>query len=229
MQNDLTSLARNGVLRVAINTGNRALVQLNDDVLSGVSPALADRLAQQIGSTWVPVIYPGAGSVFEDATKDVWDIAFLAIDAKRAEKIAFTRAYVTIEATYAVRATSKFQDVGTVDSPDVKILTSHGSAYDMHLTSSLQAATLERFGTPSESFEAFRKGRCDAVAGIRASLMQFFGNDENVRILPGVLTKVEQAMVLPDRRDPRVVALDAFVAQAIDDGFIAQTLSRSPS
>ena len=77
---DLRSLAHNGVLRAAINTGNKALVQQTGDTLGGVSPALARRLADAIGARLQPVIYSGAGPVFDDAHKDVWDIAFLAID-----------------------------------------------------------------------------------------------------------------------------------------------------
>ena len=142
MPADLRTLARDGVLRVAINTGNRALVQDNGTVLEGVSPALARRLADEIGAQMQPVLYGGAGKVFADAGKDIWDVGFLAIDAMRAEKIAFTRAYVTIEATYAVRVNSSFQDVGDVDSAGVSVLTSTGSAYDMHLTSTLQDAWL---------------------------------------------------------------------------------------
>lgn len=227
MQKDMASLAQNGILRVAINTGNGALVQQEDGVLSGISPALATRLADQIGARMQPVVYGGAGKVFADADQDAWDVAFLAIDAMRAEKIAYTRAYVTIEATYAVRADSRFQSISDIDSPGVRVLTALGSAYDMHLTQTLQHATLERSGTPSESFAEFRDGRCNAVAGVRASLMSFFADDPHIRLLPGVLTKVEQAMVLPDRRDPRIVALDAFVSDAMEDGFVARVLAQT--
>ena len=138
MRKDMASLAQNGILRVAINTGNGALVQQEDGVLSGISPALATRLADQIGARMQPVVYGGAGKVFADADQDAWDVAFLAIDAMRAEKIAYTRAYVTIEATYAVRASSRFQSISDIDSPGVRVLTALGSAYDMHLTQTLQ-------------------------------------------------------------------------------------------
>ncbi|MHA6324281.1 transporter substrate-binding domain-containing protein [Roseivivax sp. CAU 1753] len=224
MPTELANLARDGVLRVAINTGNRALVQTDGSDITGVSPALARRLAAEIGARMVPVIYAGAGKVFADADQDKWDVGFLAIDAMRAEKIAFTRPYLTIEATYAVRAGSDFRDVDDVDRAGVTVLTATGSAYDMHLRSALKHATLERSGTPPESFAEFRDGRCDAVAGVRASLAGFFEADPEVRILPGVLTSVEQAMVLPDRSDPLIGALDAFVMRAIDDGFVASAL-----
>lgn len=225
MEPTLKSLAQNGVLRVAINTGNRALVQENGTKLEGISPALARRLAKEIGAKMRPVVYSGAGKVFADSEKNIWDIGFLAIDAMRAEKIAFTRAYLTIEATYAVRAGSAFQVIDDVDRSGVQVLTATGSAYDMFLTSALQHANLQRSGTPSESFEDFRKGRGDAVAGVRASLTEFFEGDTDVRILPGVLTKVEQAMVLPNRADPRIAALDDFVRRSISDGFVSAALS----
>lgn len=207
-------------MRVAINTGNRALVQEHAGIFKGVSPALAQRLADEIGARMEPVIYSGAGKVFEHAHQDKWDIGFLAIDAMRALKIAFTQPYIVIEASYAVRADASFEDVEDVDTEGVRVLTSTGSAYDMHLTKTLRHATLERSGTPPESFSEFRAGRCDAVAGVRASLEGAFAQTPEIRILPGVLTSVRQAMVLPDREDPRIVALNDFVARAIESGFV---------
>ncbi|MGB3688841.1 MAG: transporter substrate-binding domain-containing protein [Jannaschia helgolandensis] len=224
---ELKALAHDGVLRTAINTGNRALVQGDANTLAGISPALARRLADEIGATMMPVVYPGAGRVFADAQQDKWDVGFLAIDPQRARAIAFTRPYLTIEATYAVRADSDFHDVDDVDRSGVQVLTSAGSAYDMHLTSSLQHARLQRSGTPPESFAAFRDGQCDAVAGVRASLVEDFENDPAIRILPGVLTSVRQAMVLPDPQAPLIAALDDFVARAIGDGFVASIMAET--
>lgn len=220
MTQTLENLARDTRLRVAINTGNRALVQRDGDDLNGISPALARRLADEIGAHMVPVIYEGAGAVFNDAGYNKWDVGFLAIDDRRAEKIAFTRPYIVIEATFAVRTSSDMVDVGDVDRAGVRVLTSTGSAYDMHLSKSLQHAALERSGAPAESFAEFRGGRCDAVAGVRESLAGFFGDDPRVRILPGVLTSVRQAMVLPGADNPIIGALDDFVARAIAEGFV---------
>lgn len=225
MKSELKTLTRDGILRAAINTGNRALVQIDGEKFKGVSPALAQRLADEIGAKMVPVVYSGAGKVFADAGNDIWDIGFLAIDPMRAEQIAFTQPYIVIEASYAVRATSAFKDIDDIDKPGVQVLTAKGSAYDMHLTKTLQNAQLERFGTPPESFVAFQSGRCDAVAGVRASLEGFFGSDPDVRILPGALTSVHQAMVLPKRDDPRITALDDFVARAIADGFVKAAIA----
>jgi polar amino acid transport system substrate-binding protein len=128
---------------------------------------------------------------------------------------------VTIEATFAVRAGSPVQDIASADRAGVRILTSKGSAYDLHLTKTLRQASLERLGTPTESFDAFRKGAWDAVAGVRASLEAAFGDDPEVHILSGALTTVEQAMVLPGAQNSAIPLLDTFVADAIADGFVA--------
>lgn len=226
MRTRLPEIARGGVLRAAINTGNRALVQTHDGALEGVSPALARRLAEDLGADLRPVVYSGAGAVFEDADRDRWDVAFLAIDATRARKVSFTRPYVTIEATYATRADAPVHEIAEADREGLTVLTSTGSAYDMYLTAALRHARLERSGTPTQSFEEFREGRGDVVAGVRESLQRFFSNDPSVRILPGVLTKVEQAMVLPGADNPLTPALDAFLARAIEDGFVARHARR---
>lgn len=218
---ELVSLARDGVLRAAINTGNRALVQKTGDRLLGISPALAERLSVVIGARLELVVYAGAGAVFEDAMQDAWDVAFLAVDPKRAEKVSFTRPYVTIEASFAVRAQGPIQTLSDADQEGVRLLTSKGSAYDLHLTKTLKRAHLDRHGTPPESFEAFREGSWDAVAGVRASLEAAFSDDPDIRILPEALTKVQQAMVLPGAHNPMIDALDNFIAEAIDEGFVA--------
>ena len=221
---ELSKIAGDGVLRVAINTGNRALVQGDKGRFNGVSPALAERLASEIGARLDPIVYTGAGRVFADALKDVWDVAFLAVDPLRAEKVSFTSPYLTIEATYAVRAASALMGLEDIDRDGIEVLTASGSAYDMYLTDALQHASLERFGTPFESFEAFQNGKCDAVAGVRASLEDKFGNDPSILILPGILTSVQQAMVLPGAQNPNIILLEDFVTRAIADGFVADHL-----
>lgn len=224
MEEDLAAIATAGTLNAAINTGNRALVQERHGELSGVSPALARRLAEEIGVPLRPVVYSGAGRVFADAGAGAWDVAFLAIDPLRARKVSFTRPYHTIEATYAVRADSPIGTPEEADRPGVTVLASTGSAYELYLSKALRHAHLDRTGTPAESFGQFRAGRGDVVAGVRASLERAFGGDPAYRVLAAPLAKVEQAMALPAPDDRRIAALDAFVARAIDSGFVASEL-----
>lgn len=217
----LDGIAPNGPLRAAVNLGNAAIARRTAaGELEGIGPALAARLAGEIGVALEPVVYEGAGRVFADAETGAWDVAFLAIDPRRAEVVAFTRPYLTIEAIYAVRADSPFRDVGEADRPGRRLLVAQGSAYDLHLSEVVRHAALVRAGSPGESMRLFRDGEGDMVAGVRESLEREFGGDPGFRVLPGRFKAIEQAMVLP-RHDPRLVeALDDFVARAIADGFI---------
>ena len=221
MQNEGAKLlAPTGVLRAAINTGNRALVRRDGAHFKGISPALATRLAQELGMPLQHVVYEGAGKVFEDAGRDKWDVAFLAIDEVRAQQITFTRPYKVIEATYAVRTASGFTHCSDLDREGRHVLTAKGSAYDLYLTKNLRLAQLIQSGTPMQSFEEFASGNYDAVAGVRASLEAAFAERRDIQILPDALTSVSQAMALPNPADPRIYALDAFVERAMTDGFV---------
>ena len=214
----LAGLAPKGRLRAAINTGNRALVQVVAGALEGPSPTLARRLAREIGVPLEPVLYEGAGRVFADAGRGVWDVAFLAVDATRAQAVSFTRPYHRIKATYAVREGGQVTSPEDADREGVTILASQGSAYQLHLERVLRHATLRVGGTPGETFERFRAGEGDLVAGVRESLRRAFDGTDGIRVLPGTLVEVRQAMVLPGPGAPLLPLLDAFVAREVARG-----------
>src|ERR1700690_3990594 len=77
-----SSLAPNGRVRVAINYGNAALAQRNAETgkLSGVSVDIAEELGRRLGLPLTLVPFDAAGKVSAAATKDMWDVAFLARD-----------------------------------------------------------------------------------------------------------------------------------------------------
>ncbi len=221
MTGHLARIAPKASLRAAINLGNRALARQDGDTLGGITPALARRLAEKIGKPVEFILYDGAGKTFADATQDVWDLAFLAIDPARAKKVSFTRPYKEIIATYAVRDDSPINDVAEADTPGTSILVGHGSAYDLHLTATLRNADLVRAADPGESFERFRQGEGDIVGGVLESLQRAFPAGSGVRVLPGRITTVRQAMVLPCHDADMTAALDTFLAEAIAEGFVA--------
>ncbi|MBM9593197.1 transporter substrate-binding domain-containing protein [Roseitranquillus sediminis] len=220
MSEQLRAIAPGEALRAAINLGNRALAREEDGELRGITPALAKRLADEIGKPVEFVVYGGAGKTFDDAGEDRWDVGFLAIDPERAKTVAFTRPYKEIVATYAVRDDSPVRSVEDADKPDTRILVALNSAYDLYLTKALQHADLIRASDPGESFEMFRRGEGDLVGGVLQSLQRAFPEGSGVRILPGRITAVRQAMVLPYHDADRIAALDAFVERAIADGFV---------
>merc|ERR1711971_754733 len=88
-------LAPNGKLRVGINTANKLLVEeeAGTSKLSGIAPALGERLAEDLGGDTAVVFvpYPTPGAMAADP--DSWDVAFMGAEPSRAKTVAFSDAY----------------------------------------------------------------------------------------------------------------------------------------
>jgi hypothetical protein len=102
-----------GTLRAGINAGN-ALTR-------AVGAQLARELARRLGAEAVLVEYPTPGAV-TDAVGKEWDVAFIAADPERTGTLAFTPAYVELDATYLVRDAS-IRTVADVDRAGATIAT----------------------------------------------------------------------------------------------------------
>ena len=214
-------LSDGGRLRAAINLGNKALVQREGDAEpTGVSPAIARKLAERLGLPLEMVFFNGAGAVARVAADDVWDIAFLAVDPDRQDVVAFTEPYVLIEGTYAVRSGSGIGSVADADRVGTRIVASVGSAYELFLKRSLKQAELVPAETPASSMHAFLGGEGDAVAGVRQTLEAFFRGRDDIRILPDRITAIGQAMAVPVAKAEAVPELNDFLAELDRSGFI---------
>src|SRR5690625_7504859 len=91
-QNVINELAPTGLLRAAINSGSPVLAQRRPESpeIQGVSAALARELAKRLGLEIRFLSFDAAGKVFEAVSDGVWDLAFMAVDPRRAEAVAFT-------------------------------------------------------------------------------------------------------------------------------------------
>ena len=126
-----SELAPAGKLRVGLNHGNFLLV--GRDPASGEPRGVAADLARELGARLgVPVefvSYEGAGQLAEAVKAGAWDVGFLGAEPQRADEIAFTAAYLEIEATYLVPAGSPIGSMAEVDREGVRIAVSARSAY----------------------------------------------------------------------------------------------------
>jgi len=112
----VSELAPHGVLRAAINMGNFLLVTGRSPAgdPAGVSPDMAAAIAERLGVPVKYVPYAKPGELADAAGSDAWDIGLIGAEPARAEKIAFTAAYVEIEATYLVPAGSSLRTIDEV-------------------------------------------------------------------------------------------------------------------
>lgn len=225
----LHNLAPTGELRVAINYGNPVLAQrhASDNFPQGVSADLAREIARRLGVVPRFISYDAAGKVFEGLDTNTWDLAFLAVDPIRAEKIAFTKPYVLIEGTYLVAESVPFQSVADLDQDGLRIAVGKGAAYDLYLSRELKHASIERAATSPAAITLFVDRNLDAAAGVRQPLEAYAQTHSGYRVLDDAFTTIQQAVAVPKGRDLAQAWLENFVAEMKRTGFIEEALQRS--
>ena len=209
-------LTPTGTLRAGINTGNA----LTRDVGAQLARELARRLAVEA----VLVEYPNPGAV-TDAVGKEWDIAFIAADPERTGAIAFTPAYVELDATYLVRDAS-IRSVADVDRPGAAIATGRTSAYTLVLRRQLTRAELV-FPSHDDAIRGLLDGTVTAVAGLRFDLIETAGRIPGTRVLGDNIARAQQAIAVPKDNTAALAYVTAFVAEVKQNGFVATAIRQT--
>lgn len=222
-------LAPTGELHIAINLGNPVLAQRDEATgkLGGVSVALANELANELGIAVKLTPYDAAGKVFTALENGLWDLAFLAIEPVRAEKIAFSSPYASIDGTYLVREESLFESASDLDKRGHKISVGQGAAYDLYLSRTLQHAELVRGATSASAVDLFLELGLEAAAGVRQPLERFAHSALGVRVLTDNFTEIRQAMAVPKARKIAAEYIEDFISRLTGNGFVANALADS--
>ena len=224
----VSELAPHGVLRAAINMSNFLLVtgRTPSGDPAGVSPGMAAAIAEGLGVPVKYVPYPKPGELADAAGSDAWDIGLIGAEPARAEKIAFTAAYVEIEATYLVPAGSSLQSIAEVDRPGIRIAVTARSAYDLWLERNIKQATLVRSDPQNTAMELFTRDKLEALAGLRPGLLGDVQKLPGARILDGQFTAVQQAIGTPRKNAAGAVFLREFVEEAKRSGLVARLIEK---
>ena len=227
-QNVVSELAPTGTLRAAINMGNFLLVtgKTASGDPQGVAPDMAAEIARRLGVPVAYVPYARPGELADAAGTGVWDIGLIGAEPQRAEKIAFTPAYVEIEATYLVPANSPLRAIEDVDRPGVRIAVTARAAYDLWLERNIKQARLVRGEGGEEAFQKFVEDRLDAYAGLRPGLLALRAKLPGSRILDGQFSAVQQAIGTLRQNDAAAAFLREFVAEAKASGLVARLIEK---
>ena len=217
-----SQLAPTGVLRAAINMGNFLLVtgKTASGDPDGVSPDMARELARRLEVDCQLVPFATPGELADAAADDVWDIGNIGAEPERAKTIAFTAAYVEIEATYIVPAGSPIQSIAEVDQPGNRISVSARSAYELWLSDNIQKAELKLAQGLDGSLDLFVEEKLEALAGLRPRLITDIEKLPGARILDGQFTAVQQAMGTKPDRVAAASYLREFVEEMKENGFV---------
>jgi polar amino acid transport system substrate-binding protein len=227
-QEVVSELAPTGVLRAAINMGNFLLVtgRTSAGDPEGVAPDMAREIASQLGVPVAYVPYARPGELADAAGTGVWDIGLIGAEPQRAEKIAFTSAYVEIEATYLVPAGSPLQTIADVDKPGRRIAVTARSAYGLWLENNYQEGELLQFDNAEAALKAFDGEKLDAYAGLRPGLIDLQKARPGARILDGQFTAVQQAVGTARTNSAGAAFLRDFVEEAKKSGLVARLIER---
>jgi polar amino acid transport system substrate-binding protein len=221
-------LAPTGVLRAGINLSNFLLVTgrtANDDPV-GVAPDMAAAIAAALGVPVRYVPFKTPGELADQAGKNAWDIGLIGAEPQRAATIAFTAAYVEIEATYMVPPGSPLQSIAEVDRKGVRIAVSARSAYGLWLENNIKNATLVPVAGLDGAYNKFIDDKLEALAGLRPGLLKDVTKVPGLRILDGKFTAVQQAVGTAKPNVEGAAFLAGFVEEAKKSGLVARLIER---
>ena len=221
-------LAPTGVLRAGINMSNFLLVtgKTPDGDPDGVSPDMARAVADRLGVPVELVPFKTPGELADAAVEDLWDIGNIGAEPERARTIAFSPAYVEIEATYLIPAGSPIGSVDEVDRNGVRIAVSRRSAYELWLSDNIEHAELVMAEGIDASFDAFVEKQLEALAGLRPRLVKDVTRLPGARILDGKFTAVQQAIGTKPDRVTGAAFLREFVEEVKASGFVAGLIEK---
>jgi polar amino acid transport system substrate-binding protein len=192
-------------LRVALNMNNAALVQPTGGGYTGLAIQIAERIGAEMGTPLTYVEHPNARSVLE-AEPDGWDIAFLAIDPSRTDRIAFSDPYHSLEATFLVRDGLQNRSCHDIVSEDYTIVSAKGAAYQLRLSTLAPKGQIVLATSPDEARERFLSGEGHALAGIRNTLEA--PPIPGTHILLDSFARIQQAIAVPVRDSAHIALIN---------------------
>ena len=224
----LAQLAPGGVLRAGINMGNFLLVSGRTPAgePDGVGPGMARAIAARLGVQARFVEYARPGILADAVGTGAWDIGTIADEPQRAAVIAFSPAYVEIQATYLVQPESGITAIDEVDRPGIRIAVPARAAYDLWLERNIRHATLIRTETIDAAFARFRDERLEVLAGLRPRLLEDAAKLPGSRILDGRFMAVQQAIGTAKANLAGAAFLRGFVEEAKASGLVARLIAQ---
>jgi polar amino acid transport system substrate-binding protein len=223
-----SALAATGKLRAGMNLSNGLFTTKDATTgeLRGVSVDLMRELASRLGVPVELVVHATPGDVTDAVDRGTWDVAILAIEQSRAEKIAFSPPMTEIEATYLVHKDSPLRTVAQVDAPGIRISTPDKAGYELYLTRTLRSASLVRAKNTAAAIELFNARGAQALAGLKPALLESIDTMPDARFVDGNFMTVNHGIGTQRDRVAAAAYLKSFVDEMNASGFVARSIER---
>ena len=208
-------LAPGGTLRVVYLAGNpaQAVRDLKTGEISGVSVDLARELARQYNLPLEMTGLSGVQQVIDAVRDEKADIGFLASDPSRRGPVEFSQVYLRNPQSLVVRDESPIRSFDDLDRAGVRIGVTRMDSIGLYLKRTLKIAQLIEFDATQIAAvrQQFDAGAIDAFGANRLRLTRIAAEIPGLRILPGSIFGVPQAIVVPAARTGRLAAIDKFL------------------
>ncbi len=225
------ALTPTGTLRAAFLGRNPVQVRVDPQTGEVTGPAadVARELGRRIGVSVTIQPLSGVPAVIDAVSNGSADIGFIAYDTTRAQRVAFTQAYIYGHNSYIVRADSPINTFADADREGTRIAANLGNAVDLFLDRTLESAELVHLarGTPDEeSARMLVAGEIDAYAANKQRLAAVVASEPRVRVLDGSVLPVEQSIVVAQENEAVVPQLDLFIDELRASGLMQEIVDR---
>jgi polar amino acid transport system substrate-binding protein len=157
------------------------------------------------------------------------DIGFLANDPSRRGPVLFSQTYLRNPQSVIVAATAPIRTLAELDRTGLRIGAGRGDSIGLHLARTLTAASLVLLDDVSAVAlgQQLGSGALDAFGANRLRLHQLAVAIPGVRILPGSLFGVPQAIIVRAGEPERLVLVDRFIDAVRREGFLQTAIDRA--
>jgi polar amino acid transport system substrate-binding protein len=173
-------------------------------VLGGVGQPIGQFIANKLGRTFEPIVYPNPDDYQQSFGTGEWDIAIGPRVLAPADKADVSPDLWLIDLLYLAAAGHDFAGADQIDRSGIKVGTIQNSPSDRFLTRSLKSAQLVRLplsaNFPADAVELLRSGKAD-VFGADAGLISAIASAyPEAKVVPGVFNTVHAAVAVPKGR-----------------------------
>ncbi len=225
-----TALAPAGTLRAVYLDGNPAQAVRDPATgeITGVAADLARELAREAGVPLQLTPARGVQGVIDAVHGDAADIGFLANDPSRAGPVVFSQTYLRNPQGVLTREGSALNAVTDIDRPGIRIGVLRGDSIMLWLTRNRPGVSLvvRDADGPSEA-AMLQAGTIDGFAGNRLRLSTIAAATPGLRILPGSIMGVPQAIIVKAGNTAALAALNTFIDRCRANGFLQAAIARA--
>ncbi len=191
----------------------------------GISADLGRELAKKLGVTVEWVQYPSSGAVTNAVTSGACDVASLAVNKLRKQKVDFGPPHIVLEATFLVRPGSTIQMLADVDKSGLRLASVEGTGASRAAQRWLKNVKLTNVKDASELIELLRTGEADAITLSRESLTQIATKKVlGSRVLADAFYRSHVAVAISKNKPAALAYASAFVEEMKASGMVRRSL-----